>query len=151
LVVSPLKGSSRFAPLRITPGEQTAYGISTLEGVTARHPVFIWRLELALREVEFLDLLQLIYTSQDRLAARDTTGVITLSDETFNTSLLDAGKPGRSTIAGSQVSLEGKTAVYCNFSAVFDSLEDAWARRLAAVPNDRLQSYQRVVLSLKEI
>lgn len=114
LDIYPQLGSNRYKPNRIVSGEQTAQGVSTLRGITARDGLYVWKLDIWLYTYEMLRLEEMIELQQSRFKANDSTGIITLSDRSWHTNSVSISKPGR-TALDSAVVVDGISGRYCAF------------------------------------
>lgn len=95
---------------------------------------------------------RIISTSQERLATRDSTGIVNCSDETFDTDAIAATKPGRSIIPGSLVNEGTESAYHCNFNTLFDGLGEGYDKYLRLDKEYRLLDSPRTVsIVLKEV
>lgn len=148
LVLSPERSSSRFAPTRIVMGEPTAYGFSTLQGISERAATFVWRVDLVLKAFEHIHLQKIIKLQQQRLAARAANALISLVDECYLTSLEDIAEPGR--IGVGTVQTQGAiSAQFCAFNAIVE-IGDGYAKPLQHLSDVLMLDESRVSLVIKE-
>ena len=119
LDITPLVGSDRYKANRITLGEETAQGISTVQGITARHDLYVWKLDFWLSTWQMLALEEIIELQQSRLAAKLSTAVVTLSDRWFFTNSYAITKPGRTPLDTAQT-VNGISGRYCAFGVILE-------------------------------
>lgn len=149
LVLSPERSSSRFAPTRIVMGEPTAYGFSTLQGISERHRTFTWRLDLALKVRDLIRLEEIIDLQQSRLATRSPNALISLVDECYLTTLGAIAKPGRVAV-GSAIVQDGISGQFCAFNAIVDALGESYAKVMDFTPDYLMLDTQKVSVVLRE-
>ena len=137
LVIEPITGSVRSPIDFLKSGDRTARGVATIQGVTARKSIFIWKIEARLLEWEYHRLRRIISTQQSLLATSPATAEITLKDEFERLNSFDFDKNGRSIVSGSALTEFGETTYYCNFKVKASIPENAgvqlnaWAGQLS--------------------
>ena len=129
--------------------EPTAYGFSTLQGISERHRTFTWRLDLVPRMRDLIRLEEIIDLQQSRLATRSPSALISLVDECTLTPLGQVAKPGRVGV-GSAIVQDGVSGQYCAFNAIVDGLAEGYAKPLRAISGSPLIDRQRVSIVVRE-
>jgi hypothetical protein len=114
--------SSRWQKNRITLGEPSAYGFSTLKGISERHATYVWVPTCQLNGLELLQLREMNDLQQQRLALRASNALISLTDRMEYVNAMAANRPGRA-IAES-FSVGGVNFYYCAFSVILDIPQD---------------------------
>lgn len=145
--IYPLLGSDRYKPNRVISGEQTARGISTLKGITARDGLFVWKLDIWLYTWELLKLEEIIELQQTRFKANNSAGVVTLSDQAWHTNSVAITQSGRTPL-DSAVTFGGISGRYCAFGVELQKGE-GFSQTLRML--DDLTGREKITLIAREL